>query len=59
MLTYAGDAYFIADPDKCALSLEKKTRLGFGLIALGFWSTGINLISLNQKFTKNKWQCTA
>ena len=41
---YAGDAYFILDPDLNNLNNEQKFRLGFICLALQFNSTGINLL---------------
>ena len=41
---YAGDAYYILDPDLNILSPEQKFRLGIICLSLQFNSTGINLI---------------
>jgi FkbM family methyltransferase len=41
---YAGDAYYIVDPDLVALDDERRYRLGLACIAFGFNATGLNLI---------------
>ena len=43
-MTYAGDAVFIIDPDRNALSGEQMYRLGLGAMALGFNALGLNLL---------------
>lgn len=53
-LIYAGDAYFILDPDLNKLSKEKFLRMGITLIALGFFSTGINFIKESMKISHKR-----
>ena len=42
-LRYAGDAFFIVDPDRIALSAEKRHRLGIICVALGYRSLAMSL----------------
>jgi hypothetical protein len=51
-LIYAGDAYFILDPDLNKLNKEKFLRMGITLIALGFFSTGINFIKESKNISQ-------
>lgn len=41
---YAGDAFYIVDPDLMALDVERQYRLGLACVAFGFNATGLNLI---------------
>ena len=43
-LIYAGDAYFLPDPDRLSLVPEKLHRMGIIAIALGFHSLGVSLL---------------
>jgi FkbM family methyltransferase len=43
-MTYAGDAIFIADPDRNSLSADEMYRLGLACMAMGFNAFGINLM---------------
>ena len=41
---YAGDAYFMIDPDLANLDAERKYRLGLACVAFGFSASGLNLV---------------
>ncbi len=43
-MNYAGDAYFILDPDRNALDPDRMYRLGLSCMAMGFNAVGLNLI---------------
>lgn len=51
---YAGDAYFIPDPDLNNLNNQQFLRLGIICLALGFNSSGINFLAKTNFFTENK-----
>jgi FkbM family methyltransferase len=42
-LVYAGDAYFILDPDRSPISADRLHRMGIMCIAFGFSSLGVSL----------------
>jgi FkbM family methyltransferase len=48
-LSYAGDAIFVVDPDRNALSPEHSFRLGLACMAMGFNAFGLNLIRASGK----------
>lgn len=41
---YAGDAFYMIDPDLVELDAERKYRLGLACIAFGFNASGLNLV---------------
>jgi FkbM family methyltransferase len=43
-LMYAGDAYFILDPERTALPPRERLRMGIVAIALRFFSLGVSLV---------------
>tara|TARA_B100000989_G_scaffold298291_1_gene286917 strand:+ start:2347 stop:3387 length:1041 start_codon:yes stop_codon:yes gene_type:complete len=49
---YAGDAYYIVDPDLHKFSKEEYLRLGLICLALGFNSSGINFIKDSNYFSR-------
>tara|TARA_B100000963_G_scaffold361112_1_gene394909 strand:- start:8498 stop:9487 length:990 start_codon:yes stop_codon:yes gene_type:complete len=53
---YAGDAYFIPDPDLNNLDQEQLLRLGIICLAMGFNSSGINFLKKTEFFSKNIFQ---
>jgi FkbM family methyltransferase len=52
-LVHAGDAIFVLDPDRNALSREEGYRLGVACMAMGFNGLGLNLISNAGEITTN------
>ena len=51
---YAGDAYYIPDPDLNTLNQEQFIRLGIINIALGFKASGINFLRSSKKFNNEE-----
>jgi len=58
-MTYAGDAIFVLDPDRNALSDGAKYRLGLALMAMGFNSFGLNLIAEAGKISPSDFAAIA